>query len=66
MSSPPPLAEAPRRRADRARQVADILASTSPQRPVRGRPAVRGGAARQFGATRNAVREALDLLRAEG
>jgi GntR family transcriptional regulator len=62
-----PLADARRRRADRARQVADVL-----------RRQVRGGTftdatlpseatlAAEFGASRNAVREALDLLRGEG
>ena len=62
-----PLADARRRRADRARQVADVL-----------RPQVLRGAfpdgllpdeaslSEEFGASRNAVREALAILGAEG
>jgi GntR family transcriptional regulator len=62
-----PLADARRRRADRARQVADVL-----------RPQVLHGAfpdgllpdeaslSKEFGASRNAVREALAILGAEG
>jgi GntR family transcriptional regulator len=62
-----PLADARRRRADRARQVADVL-----RRQVLGGlfscgtlPAETQLAA-EFGVSRNAVRDALDLLRAEG
>lgn len=61
------LAETRRRRADRARQVADLLR----REILHGR--YRGGClpleaalAREFGASRNTIREALDLLRAEG
>lgn len=61
------LADARRRRADRARQVADLLR----------REVVHGGfgdghlplesaLAREFGASRNTIRDALDLLRDEG
>jgi GntR family transcriptional regulator len=66
MTSPPPLADLPRRRADRARQVADVL-----RRQVLagqygdGLPAESDLVA-EFGTTRNTVRAALDLLRAEG
>lgn len=62
-----PLANARRRRADRARQVADVL-----RRQVLS-GAYSGGTlpaeaelAEEFGVSRNAVREALDLLRTEG
>jgi GntR family transcriptional regulator len=64
--SPTPLAETPRRRADRARQVADVL-----RRQVRsgqyadGLPAESALVA-EFATTRNTVRAALELLRAEG
>ncbi|HEX6519374.1 MAG TPA: GntR family transcriptional regulator [Streptosporangiaceae bacterium] len=61
------LADARRRRADRARQVADVL-----RREVL-HDAFAGGVlpgeadlAREFGASRNAIRDALDILRAEG
>lgn len=61
------LADARRRRADRARQVADLLR----------REVVHGGfggghlplesaLAREFGTSRNTIRDALDLLRDEG
>lgn len=66
MSSPPPLADVSRRRADRARQVADVL-----RRQVLagqyddGLPAESALVA-EFGTTRNTVRAALDLLRSEG
>jgi GntR family transcriptional regulator len=62
-----PLADARRRRADRARQVADVL-----RRQVQS-GAFTGGTlpsesrlAEDFGASRNAIRAALDLLRTEG
>jgi GntR family transcriptional regulator len=62
-----PLADARRRRADRARQVADVL-----RRQVLG-GVFSGGTlpaetqlAADFGVSRNAVRGALDVLRAEG
>jgi GntR family transcriptional regulator len=62
-----PLADARRRRADRARQVADVLrrqvlsgAFTGGTLPAEPRLAA------DFGVSRNAVRAALDLLRAEG
>ncbi|MFC4051296.1 MULTISPECIES: GntR family transcriptional regulator [Actinomadura] len=61
------LADARRLRADRARQVADVLR----RQVLDGR--FEGGAlpaeadlVREFGTSRNTVREALDLLRAEG
>jgi GntR family transcriptional regulator len=62
-----PLADARRRRADRARQVADVLRGqvrsgtfTGGTLPSEAQLCV------EFGASRNAVREALDLLRSEG
>lgn len=61
------LADARRLRADRARQVADVL-----RRQVRhgafpsGVLPAEADLVREFGATRNAVRDALDLLRGEG
>jgi GntR family transcriptional regulator len=62
-----PLADARRRRADRARQVADVLrremrsgAFASGTLPGESRLAA------DFGVSRNAIRAALDLLRAEG
>jgi GntR family transcriptional regulator len=65
--SPDVLAGARRLRADRARQVADVLR----RQVLQG--AFAGGAlpaemdlAREFGVSRNAVRNALDLLRADG
>ncbi|GIH93516.1 GntR family transcriptional regulator [Planobispora siamensis] len=63
----PAIAEARRRRADRARQVADLL-----RREIlhggfgAGRLPLEAALAREFGASRNTVREALDLLREEG
>ena len=66
MTSLPPLADLPRRRADRARQVADVL-----RRQVRsgqyddGLPS-EADLVDEFGTTRNTVRAALDLLRSEG
>jgi GntR family transcriptional regulator len=66
MSSTPPLAEAPRRRADRARQVADVLR----QQVLSGRYddglPPEAALTTEFGTTRNTVRAALDLLRTEG
>jgi GntR family transcriptional regulator len=62
-----PLADARRRRADRARQVADVLRRqvlsgtfTGGTLPAESR------LAEDFGVSRNAVRAALDLLRTEG
>lgn len=62
-----PLADARRRRADRARQVADVLRRqvlggmfSSGTLPAETQLAV------EFGVSRNAVRDALDVLRAEG
>lgn len=62
-----PLADARRRRADRARQVADVLrrqvlAGAFAGRTLPGEPRL----AADFGVSRNAVRAALSLLRAEG
>jgi GntR family transcriptional regulator len=62
-----PMADARRRRADRARQVADVLrrqvlAGAFAGRTLPGEPRL----AADFGVSRNAVRAALDLLRAEG
>src|SRR3982751_2777857 len=61
------LAEARRRRADHARQVGDVLrhqvlAGAYPDRVLPGEPAL----CRDFGVSRNTVREALVLLRDEG
>ncbi len=67
MTSPEPVADLPRRRADRARQVADVL-----RRQVLagqyddGALPSEARLIEEFGTTRNAVRAALDLLRAEG
>lgn len=67
MTSTEAVAELPRRRADRARQVADVL-----RRQVLGGHYAEGVLpaesllAEEFDATRNTIREALDLLRAEG
>ncbi|MCT9929962.1 GntR family transcriptional regulator [Planotetraspora sp. A-T 1434] len=61
------LAETRRRRADRARQVADLL-----RREVLhgsfgdGHLPLEAALAREFGTSRNTIREALDLLRDEG
>lgn len=62
-----PLADARRRRADRARQVADVLRrqvqyGMFPSGMLPGEPSL----ASEFGVSRNAIREALDLLRTEG
>ncbi|TDB75893.1 GntR family transcriptional regulator [Actinomadura sp. KC216] len=62
------LADARRLRADRARQVADVLRRQVLYGEFRGGAALPAEAelVREFGASRNTVREALDLLRAEG
>lgn len=67
VAAPEALADARRRRADRARQVADIL------RPQVLQGSFAGGVlpgeaslAQEFGASRNAIRDALRILRAEG
>lgn len=61
------LAEARRLRADRARQVADVLRRQVLYGEFRsGELPPESDLAREFGASRNAIREALDLLRAEG
>jgi NAD-dependent dihydropyrimidine dehydrogenase PreA subunit len=62
-----PMGDARRRRADRARQVADVLrrqvlAGVFAGRTLPAEPRL----AANFGVSRNAVRAALDLLRAEG
>lgn len=62
-----PLADARRRRADRARQVADVLRAqvqneTFPGGTLPGESLL----AEEFGVSRNAIRAALDLLRTEG
>lgn len=61
------MADARRRRADRARQVADVLRrqvlhGAFPSGALPAEPQL----VKDFGASRNTVREALDLLRAEG
>lgn len=65
--APDALADARRRRADRARQMADVLrrqvlsgAFASGMLPAE------AALAREFGVSRNAARDALDLLRADG
>jgi GntR family transcriptional regulator len=60
-------AAAPRRRADRARLVADVLRRQVLQDTF-GKGMLPGEAslAREFGASRNAIRDALGILRAEG
>ncbi|MFD1935662.1 GntR family transcriptional regulator [Nonomuraea mangrovi] len=56
-----------RRRADRARQVADLLRRQIVHGQVaRGQLPLEAALAREFGVSRNTVREALDLLRDEG
>lgn len=61
------LADARRRRADRARQVADVLRAQVGQGGyVDGVLPPEAVLAEEFGVSRNAVRDALDLLRAEG
>jgi GntR family transcriptional regulator len=61
------LADARRRRADRARQVADLLRGRvgSGDMPSGVLPS-EAELVREFGTSRNAVRDALELLRAEG
>jgi GntR family transcriptional regulator len=57
----------PRRRADRARLVADVLRRQVLQDTFAGGPLPgEASLAREFGASRNAIRDALDILRAEG
>ncbi|HEY8479039.1 MAG TPA: GntR family transcriptional regulator [Spirillospora sp.] len=61
------LDEARRLRADRARQVADVLRRQVLYGEFRsGELPPESDLVREFGASRNAIREALDLLRAEG
>jgi GntR family transcriptional regulator len=61
------LADARRRRADRARQVADILRRQVLQGGFAdGQLPGEASLAREFGASRNAIRDALGILRAEG
>src|ERR1700733_1883227 len=62
-----PLADARRRRADRARQVADVLRRQVLNGTYTGGtlPA-ESSLAEDFGVSRNAIRAALDLLRSEG
>jgi GntR family transcriptional regulator len=64
---PDPLVGPPRRRADRARLVADVLRRQVLQDAF-GDGLLPGEAslAREFGASRNAIRDALGILRAEG
>jgi GntR family transcriptional regulator len=73
--SPELLADARRLRSDRARQVADVLRRQVLAGAFTGGPGGRAGRAAlpaesslasEFGVSRNAVRDALDLLRAEG
>ncbi|OLT34663.1 GntR family transcriptional regulator [Actinomadura sp. CNU-125] len=64
---PPSLSDARRRRADRARQIADVLRrqvlhDAFPSGALPSEPDL----VREFRTTRNAVRDALGLLRAEG
>lgn len=71
--APDMMADARRLRSDRARQVADVLrgqvlagAFTPGRLPPPGRLPAESCLAQEFGVSRNAVRDALDLLRAEG
>ncbi|MEV6859815.1 winged helix-turn-helix domain-containing protein [Streptosporangium subroseum] len=63
----PALADGRRPRADRARQVADLLrGEIAHGRFGGGRLPLDAALAREFGTSRNTVRDALDLLRDEG
>jgi GntR family transcriptional regulator len=63
----PPLADARRRRADRARQVADVLRRQVLQGAFPdGLLPDEASLSKEFGASRNAVRDALAILGAEG
>ncbi|MFF0310010.1 GntR family transcriptional regulator [Streptosporangium sp. NPDC004379] len=61
-----PVPAGARRRADRARQVADLLRREIVHGGYGERLPLETALAREFGASRNTVREALDLLREEG
>lgn len=66
-AAPDALAGARRRRADRARQVADVLRRQVLQGAFANGPLPsEASLAREFGASRNAIRDALGILRAEG
>ena len=60
------LADARRRRADRARQVADVLRRQVVDGAYAGGLPAEAALAGEFGVSRNAVRDALDLRRTEG
>ncbi|GII82813.1 putative GntR-family transcriptional regulator [Sphaerisporangium siamense] len=63
----PVLTDAARRRADRARQIADLLRRQITHRHYDGgHLPLEAALAREFGTSRNTIREALDLLREEG
>lgn len=65
--SPDALADARRRRADRARQMADVLRQQVLQGAFgSGMLPAEVALAKEFGVSRNAARDALDLLRADG
>ena len=64
--NPGPLADLPRRRADRARQVADVLRRQVLSGQYDGGLPAESALVAEFGTTRNTVRAALELLSAEG
>jgi GntR family transcriptional regulator len=65
--APEVLADARRRRADRARQMADVLRQQVLQGTFgTGMLPAEAALAKEFGVSRNAARDALDLLRADG
>src|SRR5690349_14765086 len=66
MTSLPPSADLPRRRADRARQVADVLRRQVLSGQYDDGLPSEADLLVEFSTTRNTVRAALDLLRAEG
>ncbi|GII75333.1 putative GntR-family transcriptional regulator [Sphaerisporangium rufum] len=63
----PLLTDAARRRADRARQIADLLRRQVMERHFdSGHLPLETALAREFGTSRNTIRDALDLIREEG
>jgi GntR family transcriptional regulator len=66
MEHPTPATEATRRRADRARQVADVLRRQVLAGHFAAALPAEARLGEEFGASRNTIREALALLRAEG
>src|SRR5205823_2338989 len=66
LSPTPPPAALGRARSDRARQVADVLHGQVLAGELTGVLPSEGRLVAEFGVTRNTIREALDLLRADG